>query len=354
MSPQQTRSFVNGVLDIPTVQAADPSMLSLFDDRSPFAGTGTLPGTRLTVRGVSTGVYGSLYYMQEDGSGAAVGPLRSGISIFGPSAPLTPGRKYRVVGQVQEFGNETEIVQTVEVTDEGVAGAQQVPVFASGRTNDINALEPPLLGDIGVLADTTTDMTGDLLTGEDYEGMLVQLDRVWITENRTVGQSFFVTGHCCYGGPGTGDTLLVSNLNGVLNAYDSPDSMSVMNIVGILHFTNGTFRLCPRSAADITNYGILDVNGGGSLSLALKVSPNPARIANVTFALPSKGNVDVSVFDLAGRKITTVAKGSFDAGTYTRRWDGTDRAGNRVPAGVYFYSYKVGSQELRTRGVILN
>ncbi len=328
----QQRNFVNGVMPIAMVQAADPSMLPLFDDRSLYAGTGTAPGTKFTTRGVCTGIYGALYYIQTEGSGAPAGPLRSGISIFAPSAPLIVGHKYRVTGQVQEFDRESEIVSTVDITDEG-----------------LGSVNPPLLGDLSVITDTTQNVADDL-TGEDYEGMLVKLDHVRITENRTVGQSWFVTGHREFGT----DTLLVSNLNGVLNAYDSPDSASIMDIVGVVHYAAGIFRVCPRSAADITDYGVLAGVEEGTLSLALKVSPNPARIANVTFALPKKGVVDISVFDLSGRKINTIAKGSFDPGTHSRRWDGTDAAGNRVPAGVYFYSYKVGGQELKTRSVILN
>lgn len=340
MSPQQSRTFVNGVLDIEQIERADPANLPLFDDRSRFAGTGTLPGTKLSFRGVGTGAYGSLYYMQTENSGAPSGPLRSGVSVFGPTQPLTQGRKYLVAGQVQEFGGETEVVSTVYIKDEGVG-----------------TLNPPLLGDIRAVKDTTTDQTGTNLTGEDYEGMLVKLDHVWITENRTVGQSFFVTGHCCnqFTGPGSGDTLLVSNLNGALNTYDSPDSMTVMDITGVVHITGGTFRVCPRSSADIVEYGLLTgVEGGSNIALALKVSPNPGRLANVTFAVPRKALVDISVFDLAGRKVATVAKGVFEPGSYTRRWEAIGADGKRVPAGVYFYSYRVGGQELKTRSIVLN
>lgn len=50
MSPPQARTFVNGVVDIKTLQAPDPALLSSNDDRSRFAGAGTAPGTKFTDR----------------------------------------------------------------------------------------------------------------------------------------------------------------------------------------------------------------------------------------------------------------------------------------------------------------
>lgn len=334
ISPAQSLNFIQGVLTVRDIQTPDPARLPLYDDRSRFAGPGTAQGTRLSFRATATGQFGNLYYMQDQGGG-----LRSGLSVFGPSATLVPGRQYLIAGRVQEFDFETEIVNTVYIVDEGAV----TPIS-------------PMFGNIAVLRDTTTDAGGSVanpegssLTGEDYECGLVKLEGVHITENRSLGQSFFVTGFAAVGT----DTMLISNLNDALDAYDPPDSMTRMDITGVVHFANGRFRVCPRSAADIVEYGILDV-GDEATALEFAVGPNPGRSARVTFALPTARQVDIGVFDLAGRRIATVAKGEFAAGRHSREWNGRDASGKRVGAGMYFYRATLGGEVRSTRAVLID
>ncbi|NNF08370.1 MAG: T9SS type A sorting domain-containing protein, partial [Candidatus Eisenbacteria bacterium] len=53
--------------------------------------------------------------------------------------------------------------------------------------------------------------------------------------------------------------------------------------------------------------------------------------------LAQSGFVTAEVFDVMGRKIRTVVQRTLGAGTHDLRWDGTNSAGTRVPAGIYFY-----------------
>jgi len=332
ISPAQTRTFVNGVLTIADVEKPDPAMLLLFDDRSRFAGAGTTAGTRMTYRGVATDNWGSLYYMQDLGGG-----VRSGVSVFGPSTPLVPGHKYEVVGQVQEFGLETEVVNTVYIVDEGVG-----------------AVPAPQLETVHVLADTTTDQLQNQNTGEDWEGTLVRVQNVVVVPFNTPptdpgpGGSFRVVGP----GPTYPDTILISDI-GNKYVFD-PNGGQVLNVTGVLHITNSAYRILPRNDADIE---LLSTTGVSTLTpseLSLSVSPNPARNARITFALPNRADVDLAVFDLQGRQVKQIEKGSFDPGTYSRPWDGTNASGGRVRAGMYFYRLKAGGSVLQTRGVMLN
>jgi hypothetical protein len=187
-----------------------------------------------------------------------------------------------------------------------------------------------------------------LLNGEDYEAVLVRLPHAQITENRTLGQSFFATET-----PARTDTILVQNLNGVLSAYDSPDSATTMDITGTLNFSFGTFRVAPRDPADIVELGLNVSVPGGAAELAFAVAPNPARTPRMTFSLPARGDVEIGVFDLQGRRIAQVAKGSYGAGIHSLEWDGRDSAGRRVGAGVYFYSFRTGTESRVVRGVVL-
>jgi hypothetical protein len=65
--------------------------------------------------------------------------------------------------------------------------------------------------------------------------------------------------------------------------------------------------------------------------------------AVLRMTLPARGHVEVTVHDAAGRRLRTLANGSFPAGPTRLRWDGRDDGGKRVAAGVYFVSAKTGS-----------
>jgi hypothetical protein len=58
--------------------------------------------------------------------------------------------------------------------------------------------------------------------------------------------------------------------------------------------------------------------------------------------------VDVSVYDVTGRRLVTLARGLHPAGATRIAWDGRDALRGRVPAGVYFVRASVdGRSETR-------
>jgi subtilisin family serine protease len=66
--------------------------------------------------------------------------------------------------------------------------------------------------------------------------------------------------------------------------------------------------------------------------------PNPATTeANIKFSLPAgvAGDYAVAIFDLAGRKVRTVAAGAGTPGRHEVAWDLADDAGRKVAPGVY-------------------
>ena len=48
------------------------------------------------------------------------------------------------------------------------------------------------------------------------------------------------------------------------------------------------------------------------------------------------GDVSLELFDIAGRRVRTLARGVLAPGPHTTVWDGRDGAGHAVGAGVYF------------------
>jgi flagellar hook assembly protein FlgD len=68
--------------------------------------------------------------------------------------------------------------------------------------------------------------------------------------------------------------------------------------------------------------------------------------------LPLAGDVELSVFDLQGRKIKTLLSGPRAAGPQSVEWDGRDASGRPVASGPYYIRLNRGEQVL-SRGVML-
>ncbi len=334
MTSAQTRNFFNGICPITAIQAPDPDSLTAVpcQDRSRFAGPGSSFGGRITTRGVCTLSFGSNYWIQD-----AAGGVRSGILIFAPTNPLTVGREYVVAGQIQEFFTETEVVGTVYIKDNGVV-----------------AVPAPIVQSVGALADTSCDSPGPGLgtathvaTGEDYEGVLVRVVDVKTVDERTAGQSFFVAGPY----PSNPDTILIDN--NVTRTFD-PTKGQYVTVTGVLDLSFGTWRIQPRGDSDITTNPTLGVDDPLPAGISFAIASNPSRSARVTFTLSKRDRVNISVYDISGRKLAVLADGEFAPERHFVDWDGRDLNGNAVSAGVYFYKMSVAGQTFQRRGILLN
>lgn len=65
--------------------------------------------------------------------------------------------------------------------------------------------------------------------------------------------------------------------------------------------------------------------------------PNPFNPAiNLVFEIDHQRDIKMTIFDVRGRAVRTLAEGNWAAGTHTLKWNGTDTTGKQVAAGVYF------------------
>jgi hypothetical protein len=79
------------------------------------------------------------------------------------------------------------------------------------------------------------------------------------------------------------------------------------------------------------------MDGHAPPPVSIDVSPNPFRSGtHIEYTLGSAGNVRLSVYDVAGRRIAHLDMGRRDPGAYAVYWDGHDGSGAPVPSGVYF------------------
>ena len=81
--------------------------------------------------------------------------------------------------------------------------------------------------------------------------------------------------------------------------------------------------------------------GGPPARVALANNPNPARGAtDIQFNLATDERVELSIYDVSGRAVRSLTRGTLSAGPHTIHWDGLDAAGRPVAAGVYLARLK--------------
>ncbi len=119
---------------------------------------------------------------------------------------------------------------------------------------------------------------------------------------------------------------------------------------------------------DVRRNAFFELMEGGSLlavadepsaptapTLALDAAyPNPFSTATtLRYSLRESGPVQLAVYDVLGRRVTTLVDGTLPAGTHTATWNGTSEAGRALSAGVYLVRLETGKQTLSRRLVLV-
>jgi hypothetical protein len=69
--------------------------------------------------------------------------------------------------------------------------------------------------------------------------------------------------------------------------------------------------------------------------------PNPFNSTTIIlFELPQKSKVEITVYDVTGRKIKSLVSSEFIRGSHNIIWNGTNQLGQQVASGVYIYTLK--------------
>ncbi|MFH1278627.1 MAG: C25 family cysteine peptidase [Candidatus Eisenbacteria bacterium] len=105
----------------------------------------------------------------------------------------------------------------------------------------------------------------------------------------------------------------------------------------------------------VVSTDVADAESGAPKVLALKGNvPNPFNpTTTIHFDLPVRTDVRLSVYEISGRRVTTLASGSMDAGSHQVVWMGRDDEGRPVSSGVYFYRLEAGEKTLTKKMVLL-
>jgi hypothetical protein len=82
---------------------------------------------------------------------------------------------------------------------------------------------------------------------------------------------------------------------------------------------------------------------------AVKLTPNPFNPATrISYTVPRDGLMDLSVYDVAGRRVKVLASGWKRAGDYTSEFNA-----NGMASGVYFVRFATGGVVTTTRAILL-
>jgi flagellar hook capping protein FlgD/BNR/Asp-box repeat protein len=144
----------------------------------------------------------------------------------------------------------------------------------------------------------------------------------------------------------TGDGQIIEIATGRSTAegtYQASDS----NVEPGRHYTYTVWLVStpgPRQALGSTE---IDVPGVVTHLDLSPPRPNPSSAeVRLTLALPRDADTRVSLYDITGHRVRTLANGHMTAGTSELMWDGRDDAGHVAPSGVYFVRARAGREQI--------
>jgi hypothetical protein len=147
-----------------------------------------------------------------------------------------------------------------------------------------------------------------------------------------------------------GDVYQVATTGGGGDAAFNPNPASEGPMLVTMTRHNA---LCHEGLATVSGTSSDVAAGDPRLSRARLLPARPSPFAGSTtidYALPARGPVSLQIFDLAGRRVRTLAEASAtSAGTHRVVWDGCDAAGAPVAAGVYVCRLETAGSRLSRR-----
>ncbi len=101
---------------------------------------------------------------------------------------------------------------------------------------------------------------------------------------------------------------------------------------------------------------IVSIFGAEQLScndLSIQIFPNPFKTnTSISYNLPVRSEVIVSIFDALGQKIKQMVNGNQNSGKNSIAWDGTDNTGKRMKPGTYIVQIQAG-EYFQTKRIVL-
>ena len=82
--------------------------------------------------------------------------------------------------------------------------------------------------------------------------------------------------------------------------------------------------------------------------------PNPFNpVTHIKYDLPEKSDVVLLIYDIMGREVATLINQQQEPGYRSVMWDGLNRSGQKVSAGMYFYTIQAGKFRQTKKMILL-
>lgn len=82
--------------------------------------------------------------------------------------------------------------------------------------------------------------------------------------------------------------------------------------------------------------------------------PNPVNNqTTISYQLPFPSKVNLSIYDVQGRKIRTIINETHEPGIYEQVWDRKDNQGTKVTNGIYFYRLETNDESAVNKIVLV-
>ena len=268
-------------------------------------------GEVVEVKGViTTPNFGShtQYWMQDE---------TAGIQLYSGSMDLefAVGDHISVIGEIDQYNGITEIVP------------MNIDLIATG-----------------VDFDTTVVKIADL--GEDIEGIIVEIDSVWLI-NPSQWPSSGSNGNVDIT-DGVDTTYIFVDKDTDLDGWTPPISFNVIAVIDQYSSAdppNDGYSLRTRYQTDITFVELgIDPNSFLPTEFSLAQNfPNPFNpTTTIKYDLAKDVDVKLTIYNILGQEIATLVQSKQTRGYYSLIWDGKNNNGEMVGSGIYFYHLVAG------------
>ncbi len=185
---------------------------------------------------------------------------------------------------------------------------------------------------------------------EPNKRFIVEYDSVAYYDQVSVRDKFQVIIYDTTLASGSGNNVIVAQYmtaNGfTASTVGIQDQTRTIGIQCLLDnsYNNGCWPLGPRRAIKYTTdgpVGLAELEQGHTVSCPeLLVHSNPfVERAQFSYGLAQAENVELAVYDGAGRRVRTLFAGRSEAGRHNLAWDGNDEYGRRLAPGVYWVRF---------------
>ena len=256
---------------------------TIYEIQNSQGGPSTHEGELVITSGVVTAKFANYFFIQ-DGPGAW-----NGIAVY-PLQEVEVGNEIEISGEVVEYEEKTEISNIINLT---------------------------IINPMADLPETETITTADLAFMEEYESVLVQVEEVTVTaEPDTYGNWEVDDGSgACVVAP-LGDYTYVP----VLDDF-------IFSMTGVVDFTFGSFKMCPRNDDDINLVGLIVE------PLELNFLTIEDCINGLEFTIANLSNEDIEISDITESGFFP-SNNSWEIEDFNLQFPYTLEAGNSISLNV--------------------